>query len=245
MIRSARRRFPSSDQGLSFRIGDARNLDSREVLAIVYSSVLHEVYSNCGKSLDSVIRVLRHAGSALTSGGRVIIREFIRPRNSLRPVYLQHRRTDIVEGHDFVSFSRAKGESDVADDSDRNSHYARYRTTLGEAMEYASKKDFHELWSQESQETYGFWDVPTIGQVMAAAGLRIVYFQLLSCQWRSAHRLQGKIFISDLQHQPLKWPTEKMLLVAERQDRSTSCSASNRALDPLKWNPSGQRVLSL
>src|SRR5438105_8057034 len=98
MVSAARRLY---GPGVSFRRGGAARVHSAKAAAVVFSSVLHEVYSNCGDSAEPVFDALRCANESLATDGRVIIRDFVRPRDAMRAVILRHRHEDVVSGHDF------------------------------------------------------------------------------------------------------------------------------------------------
>lgn len=70
--------------------GDVRKIDEYfeygEIDTVLFSSVLHEVYSYNDFSIDAVSEALQGAWNVLPKGGRIIIRDGIRPPKSSHDV---------------------------------------------------------------------------------------------------------------------------------------------------------------
>jgi len=223
MVRAARRRFASLDAKLVFRPGSALSVSARDAKAVVFSSVLHEVYSDHGYTTCAVLRALESAKSSLGPDGRLIIRDFVSPSDSSTPVWLKHLVSDIVPGHSFCAFMQRKVENEV-----RTRHFFAYQTSLGRGLEYALRKDFHSLWGSELRECYGFWDLRTARSLLAKAGFKVIYCRLLKSRWLRKHSLSDKIVIADAEGRPMRFPADKVLIVAEPSSASfTDCLSSS------------------
>jgi SAM-dependent methyltransferase len=154
---AAAQRLHGGWPNLQFREGAADQIHSAGATCVVLSSVLHEVYSYNGRSGEAVGRVLRAAWQSLHPGGRLIIRDFVRPACHEKLVFLKHRSSDIVYGHDFASFSRNNPHHITLFESISKENYIYYRTDLGSAFEFILRKDYHYMWDFEHEERYGYW----------------------------------------------------------------------------------------
>lgn len=176
---------------------------------VVASSILHEVFSY-GNGIEDVDKALRNIHANLNSGGRLIIRDFVKPYPNLI-VDFWHKLDDITKGHSFKDFTK-RYEPYKA----KAAGYEIYSgVTLAEVYEYIFHKDFHDNWETEIQETYGFWDFEQAKAMLASAGFKIVHAAELDNAWILANRLEGKVKI---QHHGTRVsiPKYQTLLVAEK-----------------------------
>jgi SAM-dependent methyltransferase len=216
MVNLARRRY-TGRRNLEFRLGDASQVHSEHAASIIFCSVLHEVYSYHGDSLGAVSTALAAAWQSLLPGGRIIIRDFVAPDDSNRPVLLCHDRADVVPGHDFVSFSRRFPRPVCVHGVHTTPRTLIYETDLGSACEYVLRKDYHVMWDAELQERYGFWTAAEAHRLIQAAGFQIVHSARLRNQWMSLNRLKGKVALREPGSlKALPFPSCQLLLVAEK-----------------------------
>jgi len=215
MVSAARRRH-GAGRNLSFRLDDAARVHSTKAVAVVLSSVLHEVYSDHGDSLAAVLAALRSARASLAPGGRIIIRDFVRPGDAGREVIFRHSNRDIVHPHDFESFLKSFRRSAHIQGVWPGALWTSYRTDLGTALEFLLRKDFHSSWGAQLREHYAFWTLEDAMRLVARAGLRLIFHRLFSSQWLLRARWLGKVELLDPETlNPLPYPAQQLLLVAE------------------------------
>jgi SAM-dependent methyltransferase len=183
----------------------------------VLSSVLHEVYSSAGFSLDAVQCALRCAWNALRSGGRLIVRDFARPAAASRSVTLMHRRTDIVAGHDFAAFAGACRWPVALDAVTEGRHWIGYATDLASAYDYLLRKDFHDLWQHQLAERYGFWTRATAEATIRRTGYRIIHSSEWRSGWVTRRRLDGKVSMRCRRTGEPIAPSHQLLIVAVKE----------------------------
>ncbi len=217
MVGIAAGRHADGRPNLRFQWGTAGCLPVTGAASVVFSSVLHEVYSYLGHDLRTVLKALKAAWNSLAPGGRLVIRDFVRPPDASRQVLLRHRRDDIVPGHDFVSFCRGANRSGGEIPRVINERWIEYRTDLGAAFEFIYRKDYHEMWRAELRETYGFWSMSQARYLLGEAGFSLIRSQPLASEWLHENSFEGRIEILDgASREPLAIPNGHALLVGER-----------------------------
>lgn len=217
MVTTARERYGRRYPNLTFRAGDVTRAHGSFASTAIVSSVLHEVYSYSCDSMAAVMQCLRATWNSLRPGGRIIIRDFVRPKWSETRVRLIHRRGDIVPGHDFASFAQQSGHSIRLDGISANEAYT-YETDLGSACEFILRKDYHELWDFELAERYGFWSLQQAEHSLRAAGFRIVQSRLLRSDWLSVTRMSDRISLLEARTgKPLRLPPCHCFIVGEKE----------------------------
>jgi SAM-dependent methyltransferase len=219
MVDSARKRY-SGYQNLEFRKGDACHVHAQKASSVIFCSVLHEVYSHYGDSLTAVEKALQAAWQSVLPGGRVVIRDFVIPDNGNRPVLLYHHCSDIVPGHDFLSFSRTFPRPLYVQSVRVTPHTIIYETDLVSACEYLLRKDYHAMWDVELQERYGFWTIAEAHHLIQSIGFVIVHSEMLRNSWVLRASLRGKVKLREpCSLLPLRFPACQLLLVAEKPQR--------------------------
>lgn len=218
------RRWRPRGSNLEFRLGSAQQPQSAGAASVIFSSVLHEVYSYGGRSLSMVASALRAAYASMLPGGRVIVRDFVRPADARRRVVLRHRLPDMVPGHDFLTFSMQFAGRVALDGAWPEGSEMCYATDLAGAYEFIARKDFHRLWSRELLEVYTFWDLGEAKNLLRAAGFRIVHEELIQSDWVLKASVFGNIRLLDAETGALiAFPPRQCLLVGEKPpcDRTT------------------------
>jgi SAM-dependent methyltransferase len=200
---------------LAFRWGRADRPLGAEATVCLLSSVLHELAAQGG--LVAVDSALRCAAASLARGGRLIVRDFVRPASAATAVVLRHARHDMQRGRSFADFARAAafavrfGESCIAPDA------LRYCTDVEGAYEYALRKDCGDAWEAELTQRYAFWSEAECRRLLQDAGLRIVHLAVKDDPWIVTHRLHGRLSLCDAATAaPLPVPAPKLFAVAER-----------------------------
>jgi SAM-dependent methyltransferase len=179
---------------------------------IVLCSILHEVFTYKGYDYDAVRRTLRHAAKALRPGGRILLRDGVKPAKE-ESVYLRFLRDGVREK--FRRFAREFGSSEVA----WKEVDGRTRVARRDAMEFLTKYLYDKNWRFEVKEHFGVLTLEDWGRELRAAGLRVVHAEsylidwLRDTHWEKDFRLErragGRWASAD-------WPHSTMLVAAER-----------------------------
>lgn len=200
---------------LTFRLARADAPLGVDSVACILSSVLHEVAAQGG--LAAVDRSLRCAASSLVRGGRLILRDFVRPADPARPVRLLHARHDLCRGRSFSDFAAGARFAVRFDGYRIESKALSYDTDREGAYEFALRKDCGDAWGGELGQRYAFWSEGDCRQLVQGAGLRILHLVVGDDRWVMEHRLQGRLGLRDaVDGQPLTISAGKVFLVAER-----------------------------
>ena len=202
-------------QNLSFRLAWADvPLDVGSVVCVL-SSVLHEVAAQGG--LHAVERALRCVASSLVRGGRIIMRDFVRPAGAARRVRLLHSRHDLCRGRSFSDFAAAAAFVVRFDGYHVEPEALSYDTNLEGAYEFAFRKNSGTAWDAELGQRYAFWSEDDCRRLVHAAGLRLLHFAVNEDDWVVEYRLRGRLSLRDsVDGHPLSIPTGKIVVVAER-----------------------------
>ncbi|MES2769275.1 MAG: methyltransferase domain-containing protein [Bdellovibrionota bacterium] len=205
-------------QNLTFRLVAAHTPFSKESSAAIYSSILHEIYSYSGDSLEAVRSALSVANQSLMKGGRIIIRDFIQPSNGDKVVILVHNKSDMVPENTFQNFAQNFGRKVpfkvIAETADSIS----YETNLASAYEYIFRKDYHANWDVELNEKYGFWTREEALSLLQGSGFRILKYEELDNAWILANRIEGKVKIIDpATKEDIPIPKYQTIIAAEKK----------------------------
>jgi SAM-dependent methyltransferase len=214
MVAEARARH-AGPANLDFQLGRADRPAATEAVACLLSSVLHELAATGG--LAAVARALQAAAASLARGGRLIVRDFVRPADAARPVVLRHARRDLQRGRSFVDFARGARFAVRLDGCRLEPDALCVGTDVEGAYEFALRKDCGEAWEAELGQRYAFWTEAEALGLVAATGLRLLHAVVADDGWTVEHRLRGRLERCDAASgRPLPPAAGKILLVAER-----------------------------
>jgi SAM-dependent methyltransferase len=200
---------------LAFRLGRADRPLGAEAAVCLLSSVLHELAAQGG--LEAVDRALRCAAASLTRGGRLIVRDFVRPSSAATEVVLRHARHDAQNGRSFADFAHTAAFAVRLDGARIEPDALSYCTDVEGAYEYAMRKDCGDSWQAELTQRYAFWTEADCRALLRDAGLRIVHLTVADDPWIVSHRLCGRLSLRELgTGAPLPVPAAKLFAVAER-----------------------------
>jgi SAM-dependent methyltransferase len=197
--------------------GDARTTDAPGAAAWILSSVLHELHAVDGPS--AVRQALVHAARQLRPGGRLIVRDFVRPPQAQRAVWLFHALDDIRPGQAFDDWAAAAPfavchRPDAAPPAPAG--HRGFLTDVEAAFEYLFRKDCGDAWAAELVQRYGFWSRDDAVDAVAAAGLRLLGAEVSVNRWVIEHRVRGRARLQDVDTGALlEPPLTQLLLVAE------------------------------
>jgi hypothetical protein len=187
---------------------------------VLFSSVMHEVYSYTGYDRNQVRLALRNARTELRSGGRAIIRDGVKPEQPERRVWLC---CDAETEPRFRRFAQEfKGKSPRP-----GIHFAEraaagrtwFVLTLHEANEFLSKKDYLENWAIEVNEEFGVFTLAEWRTELQALGYRVLEARSYANSWIVENRYRGRVRLhADGESGPgegLPFPDTTAVLVAE------------------------------
>ena len=218
MIQKAKSAFQRPN--LTYLRVNAADLELRDVDAMIYSSIFHEIFSFSGDSLDSVQEALKTATQSLKVGGRLIIRDFLSPKDDTKKVVFYAQKDFTSPQMSFPQF--------VRDFNKIHDHKIEYRvhsedatsigyeTSLNHALEYLYRyKDSH--WEAELSEKYFFWTEEDIQRLMKEAGLKIIHFAHLPNTERVEELRSQRVILTDAATRcEIPFPMDKVLIVAEK-----------------------------
>lgn len=208
MIRRCRKRFP----GVRFLRRDITEplFDPASVDTIVLCSIMHEVFSYKGYDYSAVRRTLSHCAAALKPGGRLVIRDGVKPakHDTVSLTFLNEKVRD-----KFLRFSQEFGSSEIVwRMKDRRVQVARR-----DAMEFLTKYIYDVNWRYEVKEQFGVFTLDDWGAELKKAGLRVLHRESYLIEWlRKTH--WEKDVVMEVKtaggYRPTEYPDSTMLLVA-------------------------------
>lgn len=183
---------------------------------IIYSSVMHEIYSYSDYSEDAVRQQLVKAWADLKPGGRLIIRDGVKP-----PDILVWAKFDDNTEDKFASFRNGfkrihdyPGTTSIVFDGDL---YCKISLPL--LNEFLSKKDYLANWDQEMHEVFGFWDVKRWNWELVTSGFKVVHNEAYLNPWIYQNRYLSKVEIfggTDKPEVKIGYPATNIVLAAEK-----------------------------
>jgi SAM-dependent methyltransferase len=214
-VASARARHAADPVAFAHGAASERLVDG--AAAVVMGAVLHEVFSGSGDLLGPVRHALVAAYRALAPGGRLVIRDFVRPANAAQQVVLEHRTSDMQPGRTFDDFAASSPRPIALRSVRERPGRTLYETTLGACYEYLFRKDAGVVWEHELEERYGFWTADDAVRLVGAAGFDVLAALDIPHRWVIEHRLRGRVRVLDAgTGTPLRVPARQLFLVAQR-----------------------------
>lgn len=189
--------------------------------AVVFSSVLHEVYSYQGYDHAAVGLALAEAARVLRPGGRVAVRDGVAPDRGSQPIWLE--LTDPAQLPVFTRFLDGFRPDHEAPGIAAEPHPSRerlWRTSLHEAAEYLSKKDYLANLDSELHEEFGVHTLDGWADALRAAGFGAVKAGAYVHPWVRDQRYSGKVAlyrdVDGAVGARLPWPATTVVLHARR-----------------------------
>lgn len=195
----------------------------------IFSSVLHEVYSYNGYRKQAVERALRTSFRELKQGGRLIIRDGIKPERAkifLRFLPEKHKRfsgNPMVADTEtmFLRFAREfKGDAVAYVVTHIRGGQRLYKTDSSSAYEFLSKKDFRRNWHIEVSEQFGYFTRAEYIALLRRIGFQIVHIRAYQNPWIIKNRWQGKIALYKKDARgvlrPQAFPATNIVIIAEK-----------------------------
>jgi len=210
MVRRCRERFP----GMEIRRHDitVRLFDEKTVDTVILCSVLHEVYSYNDYDLSAVMQVLRFSAEALQPGGRLILRDGLKPSRE-DSVYMTFLDPGVKEK--FARFAREFGPGPIA----WKEVEGKVRVTRRDAMEFLSKYIYDANWKYEVAEVFGVLTLQGWVDAVERFGLRMVHCESYLLDWLRVNHYEKDVRL-EVRRGPrfvaTDYPHSTMVVVAEK-----------------------------
>lgn len=167
------------------------------VSTIIFSSVMHEIYSYNGYDRNQIRLALRNAWLELMVGGRIIIRDGVKPKNGDRMVWLRCKDAELEErfrkfAREFKGKSAHPGFAYEERDFDGVKHF---RMSMHEANEFLSKKDYVTNWAMEVNEEFGVWTTDEWRDELTALGYKVLKSDSYLNPWIEENRYDGHVWL--------------------------------------------------
>jgi SAM-dependent methyltransferase len=209
MVERCRKRFPGAEirnHDITLPLFDESSIDT-----IVLCSIMHEVFSYKGYSTSAVRHTLRRCAEALRPGGRVIIRDGLKPaREDL--VYLSFLNEKAYDT--FVKFSL-----EFVNPIHWQLRDSRVMLTRNDAMEFLTKYIYEVNWKYEVKEQFGVFTLAAWAEELRKVGLKVVHKEsylipwLRVTHWEKDFRIEVK---RPKGYRPTDFPHSTMILVGEK-----------------------------
>ncbi len=186
---------PYSNANVTIRKGDIadRHFEAGSVDTVIFSSVIHEIYTYSGYDRGRVRQALRNTRTELRAGGRVILRDGVRPEGGM--VWM---RLDAESERRFRRFALDfKHRAGAAFTEQVLEGRTWFFLSLHEANEFLSKKDYLENWAVEVNEEFGVFTLEEWQQELTALGFGMVMARSYLNPWILEHRYRGKVWLHD------------------------------------------------
>jgi SAM-dependent methyltransferase/nicotinamide mononucleotide adenylyltransferase len=196
-----------------FVLGDAAEaqLPDGSADTIIFSSIMHEIFSYGGYRHARITQALASAARELRVGGRVLIRDGVSPE----PVTW---RLTCLDGETRARFDRfAREFKHGAGAPFRPLGPSELLLNSHEANEFLCKKDYVVNWDIEVHEEYGVLTIREWKEALAAAGFAVLEARGYVNDWIAEHRYRGHVALADEQGAPLSWPDTNVVLVGEKR----------------------------
>jgi SAM-dependent methyltransferase len=200
-------------EDVTFVRGDAAEvqLPSGSATTILFSSIMHEIYSYSGYDQAQVERALASAATELAPGGRLLIRDGVSPGPGRWRLRLLHAQTRETFRRFAVEFKRGKGAQHrwVSEDTVELSAHL--------ANEFLCKKDYLKSWDIEVHEEFGVRTVNEWRDALGRHGFDLLELCSVVNPWIVQHRYEGQVELTDVEGHPIPWPATNVIVAAERR----------------------------
>jgi len=209
MIDRCRKRFP----GVEIRQHDITLplFDDGSIDTIVLCSIMHEVFSYNGLDYSAVRHALRRCAEALRPGGRLILRDGLKPARE-DVVYLSFRNEKAYDT--FVKFSL-----EFVNPIHWQLRDSRIMLSRKDAMEFLTKYIYEVNWKYEVQEQFGVFTLAGWVEEFRKAGLKVVHKESYLIPWLRVTHWEKDVRIevkTAKGYRPTDYPHSTMILVGEK-----------------------------
>jgi SAM-dependent methyltransferase/nicotinamide mononucleotide adenylyltransferase len=194
-------------------LGDAAEAQLPDASAdtVIFSSIMHEIYSYGGYQRGRITQALTSAARELRPGGRVLIRDGVSPDPA-------RWRLALLDDETRARFTRFAREFKHG----QGAHFERLAggdllLNAHEVNEFLCKKDYVVNWDIEVHEEYGVLTVAEWRQALADAGFAVLEARAYVNEWIAEHRYRGRATVADEAGGALPWPATNVVVVGERR----------------------------
>lgn len=204
-----------------------QNFKDNTINTFIFSSTLHEIYSYMGK--DALRKVLIKTFKQLSSGGRMVIRDVVGPKNKNEAVLLELNKKDGKDSGSIKSLSTyAKFYKFSRDFIPRKIKFKEriilgkklIECSLADAYEFISKMNYVDNWDSEMHEEFGFWNFDDWKKELIDIGFEIVAgSHAFTSDYIIEKMYRGKVSIFKLIGKELlaiEYPPTNMILAGEK-----------------------------
>ncbi|MCA1663042.1 MAG: methyltransferase domain-containing protein [Myxococcales bacterium] len=213
--RSDENSYAGGDVELVLGDGADQQLADGSADTVIFSSIMHEVYSYSGYDRAGVDRALVSAARELRRGGRLLIRDGIRP--NARDVLL-----DLMDASTAAQLERFAREFKHGQGAaftlaaTRAGGVATVRLGTDAGNELLCKKDYLESWDIEVHEEYAVFTVDEWRAVLARNFFSVRTIMTYVNEWIRQNRYQGHVNVTELNGTSF-WPATNAVIIGERQ----------------------------
>lgn len=188
---------------------------------IIYSSVMHEVYSYNGYDRDQVRKALLNSHKELMPGGRLIIRDGIKPAHPDKTVWMRLDEEAEVRFRKFACEFKSKSKAPGVEFAEKKiGEQTWFHLSLHSAGEFLSKKDYLANWAIEVNEEFGVFTLAEWRQELASAGYEVLECSSYLNDWIEKNRYLEHAWLYEDEDgapgQPLAYPDTTAVIVAEK-----------------------------
>lgn len=217
--RSREQSYPNNN--VTFQEGDIINMHFPDgsVSTVIYSSVLHEVYSYKGYDRNKVREALANTHRALEPQGRLIIRDGVAPPDST--VWMLCDAETCERFYRFAKDFKGKAAEPGIKFEEREVDGKKYFVLgMHEANEFLSKKDYLANWKIEVNEEFGVFTEPQWKQELAKLGYTNISTRSYMNPWILENRYQNHVSLfadgGAQPGEPVAFPDTTIVIVAEK-----------------------------
>ncbi len=181
---------------------------------VLFSSVVHEIYTYSAYNRDRVRHALRSAASELRPGGRVWIRDGVSPGPGTWRMELLEPGLESIFERFASEFKHGEGAAW------RRLSDGQIELSAHLANEFLCKKDYLRNWHIEVHEEFGTFSALEWPSVLAEAGLKPLAVQARHNPWILQNRYDGKVRLTSINGEHIPWPATNVVVVGEKQSTS-------------------------
>ena len=178
---------------------------------VIFSSIMHEIYTYSGYDQSQVERALASAARELRPGGHVLIRDGVSPDPAtwrLRLLDEQTRATFVRFASEF-KHGQGAAYNRISDEEVRISSHL--------CNEFLCKKDYLKNWHIEIHEEYGARTVDGWRAALERHGYDVLHLRAYVSPWIAEHRYANTVALTDDAGAPLGWPATNVVAVGVRR----------------------------
>jgi SAM-dependent methyltransferase len=204
-----KRKYPNNN--VNVFVGDAtKKLKKDESCdTVIFCSVLHEIYSYSG--LKSLMKALVFAHKMLKKGGRIVIRDGVKPGKEVVYIGFKNRKTK----EKFFRFAKDFRPYRI---KFRKLKDGKVELSKQDCMEFLTKYFYDINWKVETGEQFGIFTLNEYKNVLKKVGFKIVYSEkyllpFLKNKYKKDVKIFKKIRNKFVQ---TSYPDSTMILVGEK-----------------------------